>query len=98
MNSSWNCQLHFKHLAHIIFPSHFCSESHSVPICYSNKLCAFAIDVCVIVNILPFAVIYVCILLSFAFTLMVNSHKCTEFNESSLGNMSHYVKERVITE
>jgi len=42
---------------------------------------------CVIVYILPFTVIYVCIFLSFAFTLVVNSCKCTEFNECSLGNI-----------
>lgn len=50
---------------------------------------------CVIVYILPFTVMYVCIVLS-SFTLMANSCKCTEFNECSLGNISPYAKGRVI--
>jgi len=95
MHFSWNCQLHFRDLAHIIFPSHFSSESYSVQIFYSNKLCSFAIDVYVIVYILLFTEIYIGTVLRFAFTLMVNSYKWTEFNECSLGNMSPYAKGRV---
>jgi len=48
------------------------------------------------VYILSCTVIYVCIVLSFAFMLMVNSYKCTEFRECSLGNISPYAKGRVI--